>query len=105
MFAKHATGKFEPREVDIDPAFIVALLHQQGNSLRKLAISHGYSPRTFSTALYRSYPAIEAIIAHALGRTVAELWPSRVSKRESRRKRAEVLESLAGIARSRRAAS
>jgi lambda repressor-like predicted transcriptional regulator len=90
MFAKHDTDTSASREADIDPAFIVALLHQQGNSLRRLAVANGYSPRTFSTALYRSYPKIEAIIAKALGRSVVELWPERVRKRESRRMRSEI---------------
>lgn len=102
MFVRHNTDTFASREADLDPAFIVALLHQQGDSLRKLAISHGYSSRTFSTALYRSYPKIEAIIAKALGRTVVELWPQRVAKRAARRKRPELPASLVHAARMRR---
>jgi len=75
---------------DISPAFIIALLHDRGLSLRSLARQHGYSPRTFSTALRISYPRVEELIAAALDSTPEKLWPIRVASRAARsRKRGE----------------
>jgi Ner family transcriptional regulator len=77
--------------VDMHPAFIVALLHQNGLTLREIASRNGYAPRTLSTALRSSYPKAEQIIASALGCKVGDIWPLRVKQREARKARLKVL--------------
>jgi Ner family transcriptional regulator len=70
---------------DLHPAFVIALLHERGLSLRRLAIRHGYKPRTFSDALYRDYPRVEKLIADALQRKPEEIWPVRIAARRRRK--------------------
>jgi Ner family transcriptional regulator len=72
---------------DLSPAFVIALLHDKGLSLRRLALSKGYRPRTLSNALYRDYPRAERLIAKALGKRPEDLWPARIAARRQRHKR------------------
>ena len=68
--------KAAPR--DWHRADIVAALRKAGWSLRKLSAHHGYrSPTTLATALDRHWPKGERLIADAIGRHPAEIWPSR----------------------------
>lgn len=63
-------------------ADIVAALHKEGWSLRKLAIRHGYkSPNALSNALDRPWPKAERIIAAAIGIPPETIWPTRFAKR------------------------
>jgi len=84
MLSVEATSRTKE---DISPAFVIALLHDRGLSLRSLAAQHGYAPTTFSTALRVSYPAVEKIIASALDSTPEKLWPIRAARRASRNER------------------
>jgi len=65
-------------------ADIVAALRKSGWSLRQLARHHGYaSPTTLTHALDRPWPKGERLIAEALDRDPAEIWPSRYSSKDN----------------------
>ena len=71
--------------MDWHPADIVAELHKRGWSLRRLSMAHGYAPGSLRKALRHPWPTAERIIAHAIGVSPREIWPSRYSAREGRR--------------------
>jgi len=58
-------------------ADIIAELHKKGISLRQLAIANGYCGTTLNNVFTRRWPRGEKIIAHALGVSAKELFPSR----------------------------
>ncbi|MCG9027049.1 helix-turn-helix domain-containing protein [Laribacter hongkongensis] len=62
-------------------ADIVAALHKKGWSLRELSLQHGLSPHTLKSALDRSYPKCERIIAAALGMEPEAIWARRYAIR------------------------
>jgi Ner family transcriptional regulator len=62
-------------------ADIVAALHKNGWSLRKLSLHSGRSERTINSALDRPYPAAERVIAAAIGIAPEAIWPERYAKR------------------------
>ncbi|CAP44736.1 helix-turn-helix domain-containing protein [Bordetella petrii] len=65
-------------------ADIKAALEKAGWSLRRLAKHHGYSsPTTLTIPLMRPWPKGERIIASAIGRSPAEIWPSRYIEKYS----------------------
>lgn|GEM_PF-286131 len=64
-------------------ADIVAALHKQGWSLRKLSKKAGLSAGALSNALDRPWPKAERIIAATIGQPPEIIWPSRYSKRNS----------------------
>ncbi|MGI2326089.1 MULTISPECIES: helix-turn-helix domain-containing protein [unclassified Methylococcus] len=75
--SKTSTQK-KPVPEDWHPADIVAALHKTGQSLRQLALEHGYkSGGTLSAAMIKPYPKAEAIIAKAIGVKPEQIWPSR----------------------------
>lgn len=49
----------------------------EGWSSRRLSEAHGYHHTAVSEALKRPWPAVERIIANALGLEPWEIWPSR----------------------------
>ncbi|WP_416305175.1 helix-turn-helix domain-containing protein [Neptunicella sp. SCSIO 80796] len=61
-------------------ADIVAAIHKEGTTLRKLSIKHGYSVSAFGLALNRPYPKVEKIIANFLNATPQQIWPSRYTE-------------------------
>lgn len=65
------------RGVDWNNAYIVAALHAEGNSLRKLSLSHGYTAGALKNALHTAWPKGEALIAEAIGEKPYDIWPSR----------------------------
>jgi len=69
-----------PDREDWHPADIAAALKKKGISLAGLAIANGYHPTATGKALKRSWPALEHIIAKALGVEPAEIWPSRYAE-------------------------
>jgi Ner family transcriptional regulator len=62
---------------DWHPADVLAALKKRGHSLAGLSVAHGYHPTAAGKALKRPWPAMEAIIATALGLTPAHIWPTR----------------------------
>lgn len=62
-------------------ADVIAALHKQGWSLRKLAEAHKIHPSTLKSALDKPYPKSERIIASAIGVRPEEIWPARFAVR------------------------
>ena len=62
---------------DWHPADVLAALKKRGKSLAGLSVANGYHPTAAGKALKRRWPALEAIIAEALGLAPAQIWPSR----------------------------
>lgn len=63
--------------LDWHPADVLAALKKRGKSLAGLSVANGYHPTAAGKALKRRWPALEAIIADALGLRPAQIWPSR----------------------------
>jgi Ner family transcriptional regulator len=67
---------------DWHPADVLAALKKRGKTLSGLSIAHGYHATAAGKALKHPWPAMEALIAAALGLKPEEIWPSRyVGKR------------------------
>jgi Ner family transcriptional regulator len=62
---------------DWHPADVLAALKKRGQSLAGLSVANGYHATAAGKALKRPWPAMEAIIAAALGLAPAHIWPSR----------------------------
>lgn len=62
---------------DWHPADVLAALKKRGHSLSGLSAAHGYHPTAAGKALKRSWPAVEALIAAAIGIPPQQIWPSR----------------------------
>lgn len=58
-------------------ADVIAALKKQGTSLRQLALTHGYAPRSLHKALSHPWKRGEEIIAAALGVAPRTIWPTR----------------------------
>jgi len=62
---------------DWHPADILAALKKRGHSLAGLSVTNGYHPTAAGKALKQPWPAMEQIVANALGVSPNEIWPSR----------------------------
>jgi Ner family transcriptional regulator len=62
---------------DWHPADVLAALKKRGHSLAGLSVANGYHPTAAGKALKQSWPAVERIVAAALGVMPQEIWPSR----------------------------
>ncbi|HQT78870.1 MAG: hypothetical protein B7Z80_17525 [Rhodospirillales bacterium 20-64-7] len=62
---------------DWHPADVLAALKKRGLTLAGLSTSNGYHSTAAGKALKRQWPALERLIAEAIGRKPAEIWPSR----------------------------
>jgi Ner family transcriptional regulator len=62
---------------DWHPADVLAALKKRGHSLAGLSIANGYHPTAAGKALKQSWPAMEHLVARALGLAPQEIWPSR----------------------------
>lgn len=56
---------------------VKAQLRMRGTTLFGLAEQSGYDSSSFYRALVRPWPAVERIIAKALGHKPQDIWPSR----------------------------
>ncbi|MGC8341812.1 transcriptional regulator [Pantoea stewartii] len=78
------SAKKSQTQSDWHRADIVAALHKQGWSLRRLSIHHGYkSAGSLKNALDRPWPKGQKIIAEAIGLPPEAIWPTRYDKRFS----------------------
>jgi Ner family transcriptional regulator len=67
---------------DWHPADVLAALKKRGKTLAGISIAHGYHATAAGKALKHRWPAMEAVIAAAIGVKPEEIWPSRyVDKR------------------------
>lgn len=62
---------------DMHPADIIAMLHKRKLSLASLSRQAGLSSSTLANALSKPWPKGEKIIAEALEKDAATIWPSR----------------------------
>jgi Ner family transcriptional regulator len=62
---------------DWHPADVLAALKKRGHSLARLSTAHGYHATAAGKALKRPWPALEALIAQAIGVPPQTIWPSR----------------------------
>ena len=72
-------GQEDKNIPDWHPADVHAALKKRGLSLAGLSTAHGYHPTAAGKALKRPWPALEVVIAQAIGVPPAEIWPSRYS--------------------------
>ena len=68
-------------------AEIAAALKERGYSQGRLSIENGYDLTAVGKALQRPWPAVERIIADALGVAPEVIWPSRYGDAEREIKR------------------
>ena len=69
--------EFSINNNDWTPARIKFELEERGLSLAELSRRSGYSSSAAGRALRISWPAVEAVIAAAIGVKASEIWPSR----------------------------
>ncbi|WP_338512638.1 helix-turn-helix transcriptional regulator [Erwinia aphidicola] len=69
---------------DMHPADIIAAFKKKGISLAQLSRQVGLSSGTLGNALKRPWPKGEFIIAVALGKHPADIWPTRYYDRRGR---------------------
>jgi Ner family transcriptional regulator len=62
---------------DWHPADVLAALKKRGYSLAGLSVANGYHPTAAGKALKQPWPAVERILADALGIAPHAIWPSR----------------------------
>lgn len=75
------SAKKSQTDADWHRADIVAALHKQGWSLRRLSLKHGYkSAGALKNALDRPWPKGQKIIAEAIGLPPETIWPTRYHK-------------------------
>jgi Ner family transcriptional regulator len=87
MALEHISPDEIRKSMDISPAYLIAMLHERGLSLRQIARQNDCAPTTLSACLRVPYPRAEKLIAAALGVRVEDLWPVRVERRRLRAKR------------------
>lgn len=69
---------------DMHPADIIAAFKKKGISLAQLSRQVGLSSGTLGNVLKRPWPKGEFIIAVALGKHPADIWPTRYYDRRGR---------------------
>jgi Ner family transcriptional regulator len=66
---------------DWHPADVLAALKKRGNTLSGLSVAHGYHATAAGKALKHPWPAMEAVIAAAIGMKPEEIWPTRYARK------------------------
>jgi Ner family transcriptional regulator len=69
------TGNMDKQ--DWHPADIAAALKKRGHTLASISIANGYHSTAVGKALRQPWPAVEVIVAKALGVAPEVIWPSR----------------------------
>src|SRR3954453_11875724 len=75
---------------DWHPADVLAALKKRGHSLARLSVTNGYHPTAAGKALKQPWPAIEQVLAAAIGVTPQEIWPSRYDRQGNPRKHTQM---------------
>ena len=75
MAARNDSERSSPP--DWHPADVLAALKKRGHSLAGLSVANGYHPTAAGKALKQAWPAMERLIAAAIGVPAREIWPSR----------------------------
>ena len=66
-----------PNATDWHPADVLAALKKRGQSLAGLSVANGYHPTAAGKALKQPWPALELLVAQAIGVAPQVIWPSR----------------------------
>jgi Ner family transcriptional regulator len=66
-----------PDGQDWHPADVLAALKKRGHSLAGLSVANGYHPTAAGKALKQAWPAMERLVADAIGVPPQQIWPSR----------------------------
>jgi Ner family transcriptional regulator len=74
--AIRGSGNDQPA-ADWHPADVLAALKKRGQSLAGLSLANGYHATAAGKALKQPWPAMERLLAAALGLQPREIWPSR----------------------------
>jgi Ner family transcriptional regulator len=69
--------KSNPDLTDWHPADVLAALKKRGHSLAGLSVANGYHPTAAGKALKQPWPAMERLIAAAIGVAPQAIWPTR----------------------------
>ena len=75
--------------VDWHPADVLAALKKRGHSLAGLSAANGYHPTAAGKALKQPWPAMEQLIAGAIGVAPEAIWPTRYDGDGKPRRRAK----------------
>ena len=78
-----------PAAVDWHPAGVLAALKKRGHTLAGLSVTNGYHPTAAGKALKQSWPALERLLADAIGLPPQQIWPSRYDSAGNPRRRAK----------------
>jgi Ner family transcriptional regulator len=84
----NASNGSESGGTDWHPADVLAALKKRGQSLAGLSVSNGYHPTAAGKALKQPWPAMEQLLAAAIGVAPQDIWPSRYDGEGNPRKRA-----------------
>jgi Ner family transcriptional regulator len=77
MDESNAAGQEGSENTDWHPADVQAALKKRGLSLAGLSTSNGYHATAAGKALKLPWPALEILIAGAIGIPPQQIWPSR----------------------------
>ena len=72
-----SNGNESSGTTDWHPADVLAALKKRGHNLAGLSVTHGYHPTAAGKALKQPWPAMEQLLAAAIGVAPQEIWPSR----------------------------
>jgi Ner family transcriptional regulator len=78
-----------PVAADWHPADVLAALKKRGHTLAGLSVTNGYHPTAAGKALKQSWPALERLLADAIGVPQQQIWPSRYDSAGNPRRRAK----------------
>jgi Ner family transcriptional regulator len=70
-----------PATDDWHPADVLAALKKRGKTLSGISTAHGYHATAAGKALKQPWPAMEAVIAAAIGLAPEDIWPNRYNRR------------------------
>ena len=89
MNASNGSESNLPLRGDWHPADVLAALKKRGHSLAGLSVANGYHPTAAGKALKQPWPAMERLLADAIGVAPQEIWPSRYDSEGNARRRAK----------------
>jgi Ner family transcriptional regulator len=89
MNARDSRQSRPPEADDWHPADVLAALKKRGHNLAGLSVANGYHPTAAGKALKQQWPAMEKLVAEAIGMPPQAIWPSRYEGDGSPRLRAK----------------
>ena len=89
MNAGYGRHSNPPEPKDWHPADVLAALKKRGHNLAGLSVANGYHPTAAGKALKQQWPAMERLVAEAIGVPPQAIWPSRYVSDGSPRLRAK----------------